>query len=70
MNEAVLSNEDPLFTLKESAKYLNLKTEKTFSVWFQRGTYANLLKPVTIGRRRFFRKSVLENFIQARTHAS
>jgi hypothetical protein len=57
---------DPLFTRTESARYLGLKNRHTLSVWLCNGRYPELT-PTRVGRRVFFRQSVLDAFLVAHT---
>ena len=59
-------NDDPLITRKIAAAYLGLMTEKTIDKWRWQGKYPELT-PTFIGSRVFYRKSVLDAFIQMRT---
>ena len=71
----VNQNMDPLLDLQESATYLGLKNPRTITVWLSDLKTGNkevfeaarMLTPTRIGRRVFFRRSVLEKFIEART---
>ena len=62
-----IQNADPLMNLKESADYLRLDNPKTLTVWKCRKKFTDLLKPTFIGSKIFYRKSVLDTFITART---
>jgi excisionase family DNA binding protein len=58
-------NHDPLLSMTESAQYLGL-SKKTLDKWKREGKYPEL-SPTFLGTRVFFRKSVLNDFIEART---
>ncbi|SOD17744.1 helix-turn-helix domain-containing protein [Nitrosomonas ureae] len=63
----ILKNQstDPLFTPNETAEYLGV-TEKTLAVWRCTGRYN--IAFIKIGRLVKYRKSVLDSFIDSRTH--
>jgi hypothetical protein len=61
-------NDDPLFTRKNAAAYLGLKSEKTLDSWRSESRRRHPeLTPTFIGGRVFYRKSVLDSFIKSRT---
>lgn len=66
MDEVQNPNSDPLFDLRNTARYLGIRNHRTISVWMSTKRFPQLT-PTYIGRRVFFRKSVLENFIKLRT---
>jgi excisionase family DNA binding protein len=60
------SNEDPLLDYSEADSYLRLPKGTTKN-WISEGRYEKVLTPTRLGRRVFFRKSVLERFLKACT---
>lgn len=62
ITENPLLNQDPLLSDPDAERYIacpvgNLK------VWRCKGKFTALLKPLRIGRRVFYRKSTLDNFL-------
>jgi hypothetical protein len=62
-------NADPLCSDSEAEIYFG-KAKGTLKVWRAQNKYQELLTPTRIGRRVYYRLSVLENFLKAMTAES
>ena len=60
-------NLDPLFSTAEATSYLNLKTRKTLAKWRRQRRFIDVLPPIYLGNRVFYRQSALESFVRSRT---
>jgi len=66
-----VDNQDPLLDLENAAQYVGFKNARSLSAILSRGTYHILNQElIRIGRRPFFRRSTLENFLKSRTAAA
>jgi Helix-turn-helix domain len=61
---SIISNENPLLTRSEAAKYLSV-SPGTLAVWQCTGRYN--LPYVKIGRKAMYQRSALDSFISRRT---
>jgi hypothetical protein len=66
MNNHAAALDDPLFNDRETAAYLRIHP-RTPAQWRQRRRFTDVLPPIYIGSRVFYKKSSLDAFIASRT---